>query len=326
MLKVGVIGVGFLGRHHARIYSSLPNVQLVGVCDSNPAQGQVIAQEYNVPFYSDYQALCDQADAFSVAVPTIDHCRIACDLLARGKSVLVEKPISVTLAEADEMIATAQANGCVLQVGHLERYNPAVKAARTILNHPRFFEIHRMSIFTMRSLDIDVVTDLMIHDLDILTSLVQAPVASIQAVGIPILSSKIDIANARVEFANGCVANLTASRISSEKIRKIRFFQPHDYVSIDYTEQRVGVWSLRPPNVADARPQIAEQFLEVVKDEPLKLQLMDFVRSVETGETPEVDGPTGRYALELALRVVSEIKAHAVRSGLVKEPGLRTED
>lgn len=316
MLKVGVIGVGFLGRHHARIYASLPDVTLVGVCDTREQAGKEIAASYQTTFFQNYHELIDQVDAVSIAVPTVDHCRITCEFLRAGKSVLVEKPIAVTLTEADDMITTAQQNGCVLQVGHLERFNPAVQAARTIIKNPRFFEIHRMSVFTMRSLDIDVVTDLMIHDLDILTSFVNSPLISVHAVGIPILSAKIDIANARLEFANGCVANLTASRISSEKVRKIRFFQPHDYVSIDYTEQRVGVWSLRPPNLATPHPQIAEHFLDVVKDEPLRAQLAEFVRCVQTKDTPEVDGRTGRRALELGLKVVAEIQAHAARTGL----------
>lgn len=316
MLKVGVIGVGFLGRHHARIYAAVPEVTLVGVCDTQEAAGRAVASEYGTEFFADYRALAEQVDAVSIAVPTVKHCRIACDVLSVGKSVLVEKPIAVSLEEADQMISVARDHGCVLQVGHLERYNPAVQAARKILNQPRFFEVHRMSMFTMRSLDIDVVTDLMIHDLDVLASFVPSPVASIHAVGIPILSPKIDIANARLEFANGCVANLTASRISSEKIRKIRFFQPHDYVSIDYTAQRVGVWSLRPPSAQEARPQIAEQFLEITQDEPLRAQLADFVKCVATGQTPEVDGLAGRHALELALRVVHEIKDHAKRTGL----------
>jgi predicted dehydrogenase len=321
MVKVGVIGVGALGRHHARIYAALPGVELVGVCDVRE-EAAAIAREYGVAFFSDFRALAERIEAASVATPTVSHCRIACALLAEGKSVLVEKPIAPTLAEADRMIAVADQTGARLQVGHLERFNPAVRAARRIVRQPRFFEVDRLSVFTERSLDIDVVTDLMVHDLDILSWFVGAPVASVRAVGIPILSPKVDIANARIEFQDGCVANLTASRVSAEKVRKMRFFHAGGYVSVDYAAQQAVALELLPAASPTVRPSIAGRPLEVEKDEPLRAQLASFIASVAGRTQPEVDGRTGRMALELALSVTEEIKRHAERTNL-SPPTLR---
>lgn len=316
MIKVGVIGVGHLGRHHARIYAAMEGVKLVGVCDINEERGRAIAAEYGTEYFHDYRALYGKIDAVSLAVPTIDHAAIGGALMEQGISVLVEKPIARTLAEADEMIAKARRTGVCLQVGHLERFNPAVVAVRKIVTEPRFFETHRLSLFSPRSLDIDVVMDVMIHDLDIITSFVKSPVVGISAVGIPVISPRFDIANARLEFANGCIANITASRISNEKIRKLRLFQPHDYISLDYHNQQASILSLRMPAGGAGRPEIGARALEIVKDEPLRAELAAFVQSVATKQPPAVTGEDGRAALDLALQVSERIAEHAAKIGL----------
>jgi predicted dehydrogenase len=304
MLRVAVIGVGHLGRHHARIYAAMPHVQLVGIADINADRGQQLATEYHTTYYPDYRALIAQVDAISLAVPTTAHCEIACEFLAAGVAVLVEKPIACTLVEADQMIRLAETNQVCLQVGHLERFNPAVVAVRDIVTTPRFFEVHRLSLFSPRSLDIDVVMDLMIHDLDIINYLVQSPLTNLSAVGIPVISPRFDIANARLEFANGCIANITASRISNERTRKLRLFQPNDYISLDYLQQQAGIWSLRP---APGMPVIEARALPITKDEPLRLEIAAFVTAVTERQPPLVDGHQGRVALELALTVSDKI-------------------
>ncbi len=317
MLRVAVIGVGHLGRHHARIYASMPDISLVGVCDSNAERGQAIAAEYKTNYFADYKELIGQIDAVSLAVPTIDHHSIGCELLKNKIAVLVEKPIARTLAESDELIKLAQENNVCLQVGHLERFNPAVVAVSKIVTTPRFFETHRLSMFSPRSLDIDVVMDLMVHDLDIISWLVKSPVVNISAVGIPVISPKFDIANARLEFANGCIANITASRISNEKTRKLRLFQPNDYISLDYITQQAGVWSLRPSKEMPGQPKIEAGLLPVTPDEPLRAELAAFIQSVTNGETPKVTGEDGRNALALALQVSEKIAEHAKKVGLL---------
>jgi predicted dehydrogenase len=299
-VRVAVIGVGHLGKHHARIYSELDSAELVGVADIHPGRAEEIAAAHKTRPFSDYREFFGRVDAVSLAVPTVDHARIGLDLLAHGIDVLVEKPISATIAEARDLIASATAHDRILQVGHVERFNPVVMAAREVATTPQFFEIHRLAAFSPRSLDIDVVLDLMIHDLDIVLSLVQAPVTEVRAVGIPVLSAKADIANARVEFEGGCVANLTASRVSFERMRKLRFFQPHDYISIDYATQRGNVVSLRMGRVLERKLEPAEQ-------EPLKLELQSFLEAVSLRRTPVVTGDAGLKALELALSINEEI-------------------
>jgi len=292
-MKVAVIGVGHLGKHHARLYAELPGVELASVVDIQKPRAEEIAGLYKTVPLTDYRDLFGKVDAVSLAVPTVDHTRIGIDLLEHGIDVLVEKPIASTVEQARTLIQAASAQKRILQVGHVERFNPIVTAAREVATKPQFFEIHRLAEFTPRSLDVDVVLDVMIHDLDIVLSLVQAPVKEVRAVGIPVLSRKADIANARVEFEDGCVANLTASRVSFEKTRKLRFFQPHDYISIDYASQTGTMVSLR-------MGRVTERKLEPSPEEPLKRELAAFVDCIRTRGTPVVSGEDGCRALELA--------------------------
>jgi len=299
MTKVAVIGVGHLGRQHARLYADA-DVDLAGVVDIQKPRADEIAGLYKTSSFTDYRELLGKVDAVSLAVPTIDHARIGVDLLEHGIDVLVEKPIASSIKEAGALIEAAERNKRILQVGHVERFNPAVAAARELATSPQFFEIHRLAAFSPRSLDIDVVLDLMIHDLDIVLSLVPAPVREVRAVGIPVLSQKADIANARVEFEDGCVANFTASRVSFEKTRKLRFFQPHDYISIDYTSQTGSIVSLR-------MGRVTERKLEPPNEEPLKLELAAFVQCVKKRGKPAVAGADGLRALELAMCINAAI-------------------
>jgi len=298
--RVAVIGVGHLGKHHARIYAGMENVELAGVVDIQQPRAEEIAASHKTRAYTDYRDVLGKVDAVSLAVPTIDHARIGRELLSQGIDVLVEKPIAATLEEARWLNVCGAENGRILQVGHVERFNPVVTAAREAATQPQFFEIHRLAAFSPRSLDIDVVLDLMIHDLDIVLDLVRSPVTEVRAVGIPVLSKRADIANARIEFQSGCVANLTASRVSFERMRKLRFFQPHDYISIDYASQRGTVVSLR-------MGRVMERKLEPPEQEPLKLELQSFIESVQTRRPPLVPGEDGVKALELALRINEEI-------------------
>jgi predicted dehydrogenase len=308
-LKVAVIGVGYLGRQHVRIYSESESVELLGVVDKNLKTAQSVANEFNTQAYTDFTPLLDKISAVSVAVPTTDHATVCCQLLSRGIDVLVEKPMASSVEEAETMIEAAVRNERVLQVGHLERFNPAICAARRIVHQPMFFEIHRLGIFTSRSLDIDVVLDLMIHDLDIVLDFVKSPVKTVSAVGLPILTSKIDIANARIEFESGCVANLTASRVSTEKVRKMRFFQPNEYISVDYSRQDVVVLSVQP-GAGDSVPIITPRKLETHRVEPLRAELESFVRSVQFKRRPEVSPESSKQALQLAHWVVQKISEH----------------
>ncbi len=310
MLKIAVIGVGHLGQHHARILASLPDVSLVGVVDTKPGRAEEIGAKYGVPGYTDIDALIGGVDAVSVAVPTVAHVDVALRFIERGVAVLVEKPIAATVAEADRLISAADARGVILASGHTERFNPAVAAALPLVSHPRFVEVHRLGTFPERSLDIDVIFDLMIHDLDLLLAAVRAEVVSIEAVGVNVLTPKTDIANVRLRFADGCIANLTASRISRERVRKARFFQTDSYVSIDYATRDVEVYRLlRNESAAAARPVIEGGKLEVAQDEPLALELIDFVGAVRERRAPGVTGVAGRAALALAERIAASIEA-----------------
>ena len=304
-LRVAVIGVGHLGRHHARILSTLPGARLVAVVDTNRGRAEEIARTVNTQAIFDARDLAGQVDAVTIAVPTELHRDIAMPFLEAAIPVLVEKPMARSVAEADELIGAAAKTGVALAVGQTERFNPAVDAARPLLSDPRFIEVHRLGTFPDRSLDIDVVFDLMIHDLDVVLSLVKADVESIEAVGVPVLTGRVDIANVRLRFANGCIANLTASRISRDRVRKIRFFQPAAYLSIDYAAQKIELWRL--VKGAGPMPSIEGGEVAVANEEPLKRELADFVEAVVSKRTPLVDGHQGRRALELAARITSKM-------------------
>jgi len=321
MLRTAVIGVGSLGRQHARIHADLANEgvsEFVAVCDLNEETARSISSERKTEWTTDWHALVGRIDAASIAVPTEAHCEIACGLLESGIHVLVEKPISRTLDEADRMIEAAARGNAILQVGHLERFNPAMVALRPHVRKPVYFEIHRVGQFTARSLDIDVVLDLMIHDLDIVQWLVgeDVGVTNIHAVGIAILTNKVDAANARLEFSSGAVANITASRVGTEKIRKMRFFQPHDYIAIDYTTKRATVSSLSPPAAGSSWPGVHINHLDIVDVEPLRAEIVSFLNSAREGTPPAVSGLEGRNALSLALRTLERIREHAEHPGM----------
>ena len=304
-LRVAVIGVGHLGKHHARILAALPGATLVAVVDTNQARAAEIAAAHGSRAAFDYRELLGQVDAVTVAVPTELHRDIARPFLEAGVPVLVEKPMARTLAEADQLIAAAADAGVVLAVGHTERFNPALAAARALITDPRFIEVHRLGTFPERSLDIDVVFDLMIHDLDVVLSLVDSDVESLEAVGVPVITNRVDIANARLRFANGCIVNLTASRISRDRVRKIRFFQPSAYVSIDYATQKLEVYRLVKDGEAAATIQGGE--MQVPTEEPLKLEIADFVDAIVSRRAPRVPGEAGRRALSLAQAIVDKM-------------------
>jgi len=318
-LRTAVIGVGHLGKQHARIHATLAGEgrsQFVSVCDIDDARANEIAQQHNVRAVANWQTLIGSVDAVSLAVPTESHCEIGCALLEAGIHVLVEKPIAPTLDEADRMIAAANRSGAILQVGHAERFNPAMIALRPHVRSPVYFEIHRIGQFTARSLDIDVVLDLMIHDLDIVQWLVgsDVDVANVHAVGIPILTNRVDAANARIEFATGAVANITASRVGTEKIRKMRFFQPRDYVVIDYATNYASISNLAQSN-ASPWPGVRTQVLEVQNVEPLRAEIESFFDAGINHSQPVVSGADGRRALSLALRTLEQIHDHTLRIG-----------
>src|SRR5690242_7362511 len=316
MLRTAVIGVGSLGRQHARIHAALAAEgasQFVAVCDLNEETARSISSEREIDWTTNWHDLIGRIDAASIAVPTEAHCEIACGLLEAGVHVLVEKPISRTLDEANRIIEAAQRGNALLQVGHLERFNPAMVALRPHVRKPVYFEIHRVGQFTARSLDIDVVLDLMIHDLDIVQWLVgeEVEVTNIHAVGIAILTNKVDAANARLEFSSGAVANITASRVGTEKIRKMRFFQPHDYIAIDYTTKRASISNLAPPTASGAWPGVHVKHLDIIDIEPLRAEIVSFLESARDGKPPAISGLEGRNALSLALRTLERIREHA---------------
>jgi len=309
-IRVAVVGTGEFGRNHARVYRELDGVELVGVFDENPERAATVAAEFQTLVLTRLEELPRRADAASVAVPTVAHAEVGCRLLQMGLDVLVEKPMAVNLSEADALLHAAKKNGRILQVGHVERFNPAVIAVEPILNHPLFFEVHRLGVFTPRSLDVDVIYDLMIHDLDILLAMVNEPVVEVKAVGIPVLTEKVDIAHARLEFAGGAVANVTASRVSTERVRKMRFFQQHEYISLDYARRdalRIGVKKAGP------QPEFGFEKLNAPAVEPLHAELEAFVAASRSRREPRTNGAAGRAALELASRVMASIQEHAAR-------------
>ncbi|MCL4811627.1 MAG: Gfo/Idh/MocA family oxidoreductase [Vicinamibacteraceae bacterium] len=309
-LRIAVVGVGYLGRHHARILAELEGAHLVGIVDARPERAAQYAAQYGVEAMTSVEALDGRVDAVTIATPTESHADLACGFLERGVHVLVEKPMARTLAEADRMLDAASRGGTVLAVGHTERFNPAVTAALGVIDRPGFVEIHRLGTFPERSLDIDVVFDLMIHDLDVLLATVPGEVVGVEAVGVPVLTRRVDIANARLRFSSGCIANVTASRISRDRVRKVRFFQRDAYISIDYAAQEVERYALEPG--PSGVPAIAGGRIEVVRDEPLRAELADFVGAVRERRAPRVTGAQGRAALDLATRITSAIDAEFV--------------
>jgi predicted dehydrogenase len=309
-IRVAVVGAGEFGRNHARVYREMDSVELVGVLDQNAERAAKIAQEFGVRAFEGLAELQGQVDAATVAVPTVAHAEVGCKLMALGVDVLVEKPMAATLAEADALLDAARKLQRILQVGHVERFNPAVVAVEPVVKRPLFFEVHRLGVFTPRSLDVEVIYDLMIHDLDILLALVKEPVTEVKAVGIPVLTDKVDIAHARLEFAGGAVANVTASRVSTERVRKMRFFQQHEYISLDYTRRdalRVGVKKPGP------QPEFGYEKLPAPVTEPLRAELEAFAEAARTRVAPKTDGTAGRAALELASRVMESIREHDER-------------
>ena len=313
-VRVAVVGCGEFGRNHARVYNEMDSTHLAGVFDSDPARAALFAQEFHTQPFSSLEAMQGHIDAATVAVPTVAHAEVGCALMELGIDVLVEKPMAKDLAGADALLAAAQKHSRILQVGHVERFNPAVLAVEPILNRPLFFEVHRLGVFTPRSLDVDVIYDLMIHDLDILLALVGEPVVEVKAVGIPVLSDKVDIAHARLEFSGGAVANVTASRVSTERVRKVRFFQQHEYVSLDYARRdalRVSV--KQPATQPGVQPEFSFEKLPSAGVEPLRAELDAFVSAVRTRQQPKTNGAAGRAALELATRVTACIQEHAAR-------------
>ena len=306
-VKVGVVGVGYLGRYHAMKYDQLPNVDLAGVIDVDRQVAERVAKEFNTIPYNDHLQLINKVDAVSIAVPTKDHHSIAMDFLENGVDVLVEKPITKTIDQADELVALAKEKGAILQVGHLERFNAAVMALEDTINEPMFIESHRLAPFKERSTDIDVILDLMIHDIDIILSLVGSEVVTINAVGVPVISDKVDIANARLTFKSGCVANVTSSRVTMKQTRKIRIFQHNAYVSLDYANQKI-ISCKKVEEEGLPRPRIDYQEINVTKKDALEEELGSFIGSVISRKEPVVTGSDGRMALDVALKVQKEAR------------------
>lgn len=311
-IRVGVIGVGYLGRFHAQKYAAMNDVELVGVADIDMEQAQKVAGECSTRAYADYLELLDKVDAVSIAVPTVYHHEVAVACLQQKIDILVEKPITTTLEEADDLIAQAENDGCILQVGHLERFNPAVMAMKPLLTHPLFIEAHRISVFKNRGTDVDVVLDLMIHDIDIILSIVDAPLQMIHTVGTPVITPLTDIANARLIFENGCTANVTVSRISLDNIRRMRIFQPGTYLSVDFIKKEImSVRLKKQQQGAFPIPEISKQTFS--DQDILELELKDFIANVRNRTRPSVSGDEGRRALDIALQVVDQINENRAR-------------
>jgi predicted dehydrogenase len=309
ILRAAVVGVGHLGRHHARILASTEGVQLVAVVDSDEAKAREVAANTGAAACTDPRSILGQVDLVSIAVPTESHCEVATLFLDRGVPVLVEKPLARSVGEANAIIAAASRAGVVLAVGHTERFNPAVLAASPFIRAPKFIEVHRLGTFPERSLDIDVVFDLMIHDLDLVLAFARSEVESLEAVGVPVLTNRVDIANARIRFVSGCVANLTASRISRDRVRKIRFFQRDAYISIDCGSREAEMYRLE--QVPGARPSIQGGPIRVTDSEPLRNELEDFVAAVRDRRPPSVGGEDGRRAVDLAQRITERMAESA---------------
>ncbi|HEX3409931.1 MAG TPA: Gfo/Idh/MocA family oxidoreductase [Candidatus Binataceae bacterium] len=308
-LRAAVVGVGRLGAIHARKYAAIPNVKLTCVVDTNTARAAQIAAELGATGFSDYRQLAGTVDIASVAAPGVSHHAIACDLMRAGIDVLVEKPMAATLAEARDMKAVAERYGRVLQIGHLERFNPAIVRLRSILNAPRFVECHRLAPFTERGTDVDVVLDLMVHDLDVILSATGAlEVVSLEALGVAVLTDQIDVANARIRFDNGLIANLNTSRVAPRRERKIRFFQPDAYLSVDYEARRIQVYRKSPPAPGSAFPTISAEQIDLADGDPLMDEVTAFVESVRTRGVPQVTADDGLRVMELSERIRIEME------------------
>ena len=313
-IPVAVVGVGSLGQHHARIYSEIPDAELLAVVDRDESRAEEIAARCGCAALTSLEEIPDEVEAVSIAAPTLSHGEIGLSLISRGMHVLVEKPIAAGVEEAERLVSAASANDRIIHIGHTERFNPIMVSARPWVRNPRFFETHRLGVFVGRSLDIDVVLDLMIHDIDLILSFVNDQVRDVKAVGIPILTPKVDIANARLEFENGCVANLTASRVSRERTRKFRVFQLNDYISLDFQNRNVEMFSLE--ETADGKRQIVARDPEISEGEPLKLELEAFLATIRGESIPGVcTGYQGKKSLELALQIVEQTRnSSGVRS------------
>ncbi|MEW6186488.1 MAG: Gfo/Idh/MocA family oxidoreductase [Thermodesulfobacteriota bacterium] len=308
-IRVGVVGVGHLGKFHVEKYARMAGVELVGIADTNRERRESIARKYRIPGYEDHRPLLSRIEAVSIAVPTSEHTCVTRDFLEHGTDVLVEKPISVSLTEAEELITLADLHQRVLQVGHLERFNPVYLKAKPLIRHPLFFESQRLSPFKARSLDVDVVLDLMIHDLDLILDLVPFPVREVHGVGVPVVSPRADIANVRVQFQNGCVANITASRISQKERRQMRIFQPAGYLALDFVEKAFSQVRLEKPEEGLASgPRFVSASEKPASGDALEKELQSFIEAVRTRCRPEVCGEDGRKALALALRINREIE------------------
>lgn len=330
-IRVAVIGVGSFGRNHARVYSELQknpveglSVELAAIVDADKQRAEAVAAEFGAQAFPSIAEMIQfgNIQAASVAVPTVAHLKAAQPLMEGGVDVLIEKPLAPNLVEADEIIRIANRTRRIVQIGHLERFNPAVRAVLKLMTHPMFFEVHRLSMFTPRSLDVDVVLDLMIHDLDVVLALVNSPVKEIRAVGLPVLTPKVDIANVRLEFHSGCIANFTASRVSTERVRKLRFFQPHEYISVDYARRDVFKLRVQPatsapdPATGFTMPDVVPSKPEVIQEEPLRAELRSFLEAVRDRSKPLVPIEDGRRALSVALDILKAIQEHSRRANL----------
>ncbi|MCM8765800.1 MAG: Gfo/Idh/MocA family oxidoreductase [Candidatus Omnitrophica bacterium] len=310
-IKVGVIGVGKLGYIHARVYSEMKDVELVGVCDINQEKAKKVAQELKTEFYFDYREIIPYVDAVSIAVPTSLHYPIGKEFLKNGVHCLIEKPLAINLKEAKGLLKIAEGKKSILQVGHIERFNPAIQTILKLPGEPRFIECHRLGNFSPRVKDVGVVLDLMIHDLDIVLTLVKAKVESIDALGVNVLTTYEDIANARIKFEDGTICNLTASRVSDERMRKIRIFKENSYISLDYFKQEVLIYYKR-------KNRVIHRFLPVKKEEPLKEELKSFINCIYKKGNPLVSGEEAYNALKLAFRILKKIKENERKNYLYR--------
>lgn len=308
-MRVGVVGVGYLGKFHAKIYAQMSDVELVGVVDTDPARAAEIARSHGCSPFTDPKDLLDKVDAVSIVVPTVYHAAVARPFLERGIHMLMEKPITPGVEEAAALVRLAEQKGVVFQVGHIERFNAGIMELARRVDAPRFIEVHRLGTFVDRATDVDVVTDLMIHDIDIVLSLVKSPIRNIAADGVPVITDQVDIANARIEFDNGAVANVTASRVSNKKLRRIRVFGKEHYYGLDYIEQKLEIVRAMPDPDGGKWPKIVTETVAVTPQQPLDTELAHFVRAVRTGERPLVDGRVGLEALRVALLVKEKIAA-----------------